>query len=153
MLIFTLLFDHFQFTLIHGPNILDSYAVLLFTTSDFTFITSQIHNWVFFFLSLCLFILSGGISPLISSSLLRTYQPGEFIFQCPVFLRFHTFRGVLKAGILKWLPFPSPEDHILSDLSTITCPSWVALHSMAHSFTESDEAVVHVISLIIFLWL
>ena len=29
--------------------------------------------------------------------------------------------------------------------------SWVALHSMAHSFTELDKAVVHVISLISFL--
>ena len=30
------LFDHFQFALIHGPNIPGSYAILLFTTSDFT---------------------------------------------------------------------------------------------------------------------
>ena len=36
----------------------------------------------------CLFILSGVISPLISSSILGTYQPGEFIFQYPVFLPF-----------------------------------------------------------------
>ena len=33
-----------------------------------------------------LFILSGFISPLFSSSILGTYRPGEFIFQCP----FHT---------------------------------------------------------------
>ena len=31
---------------------------------------------------LCLFILSGVISPLFSSSILGTYQPEEFIFQC-----------------------------------------------------------------------
>ena len=30
------------------------------------------------------FILSGVISPLISSSILGTYRPGEFIFQCPI---------------------------------------------------------------------
>ena len=30
------------------------------------------------------------ISPLISSSILGTYQPGDFIFQCPIFLPFHT---------------------------------------------------------------
>ena len=36
-------------------------------------------------------------------------------------------------------------DHILSELSTMTCPSWVALHGMAHGFTELDKAVVHVI--------
>ena len=34
------------------------------------------------------------------------------------------------------MPFPPPVDHILSELSAMTCPSWVALHSMACSFTE-----------------
>ena len=51
------------------------------------------------------------------------------------------------------LPFPSPMDHILSELSTMTHPSWVALHSMAHSFIELDKAVVHVIRLVSCLWL
>ena len=31
------------------------------------------------------------------------------------------------------LPFPSPMDYVLSELSTMTHPSWVALHDMAHS--------------------
>ena len=44
-------------------------------------------------------------------------------------------------------------NHILSVLSTMTRPSWVALHGMAHSFIELDKAVVHVISLISFLGL
>ena len=44
----------------------------------------------FFLLWLCLFILSGVISPLISSSILGTYWPGVFIFQCLIFLAFHT---------------------------------------------------------------
>ena len=39
-------------------------------------------------------------------------------------------------------------DHVLSELSTMTHPSWVALHGMAHSFIELDEAVVHVIKLV-----
>ena len=43
-------------------------------------------------------------------------------------------------------------DHILSELSTMTCLSWVALHSMAHSFIELDKAVVHVIRLVSFLF-
>ena len=30
----------------------------------------------------------------------------------------------------------------------MTCPSWVALQGMAHSFIELDKAVAHVISLI-----
>ena len=59
------LVDHFQFTLIHGPNIPGSYAILLFTTLDFTSITSHIHSWMLFLLWLCLFILSEVISLLI----------------------------------------------------------------------------------------
>ena len=42
------------------------------------------------------------------------------------------------------LPFPSPVDYILSELSTMTRPSWVSLQGMAHNFFELDEAVVHV---------
>ena len=59
-----LLFDHFQFALIHGPDIPDSYAVLLFTALDLASITSHIHNWVLFLLWLHPFILSEVISPL-----------------------------------------------------------------------------------------
>ena len=55
------------------------------------------------------------------------------------------------AKILKFLPFPSPMDHVLSELSTMTHPPWVAPHGMAHSFSELDKAVVHVISLVSFL--
>ena len=49
----------------------------------------------------------GSVSPfflevfLLSSSILGTYRPGEFLFQCPLFLPFHTVHGVLKARILK----------------------------------------------------
>src|SRR5574337_530559 len=39
------------------------------------------------------------------------------------------------------LPFPSPVDHILSDLSTMICPSWVAPRAWL-SFIELDKAVV-----------
>ena len=63
------LFDYFQFALVHGHNIPDSYAVLLFTASDLASITS----WVLFLLWLHPFILSGVISPLTSSSILGTY--------------------------------------------------------------------------------
>ena len=40
---------------------------------------------------------------------LGTCQPGEFIFQCPIFLPFHTVHGVIKARILEWfiIPFSS----------------------------------------------
>ena len=74
-------------------DILGSYAVLLFTVFDHAFITGHIHNWVLFLLWLCLFILSGVISPLISRSILGTYRPEELTFQCPIFLPFILFMG------------------------------------------------------------
>ena len=114
-----------EFTLIHGHNIPGSYVVLLFIALDFSSITSYIHSWVLFLLWLGLFILSGVISPLIYSSILGTYQLGQFIFQCHIFLPFHTVHGVLQARILKWfvIPFSSgprfvrPLHHDLSVLS------------------------------------
>ena len=50
-------------------------------------------------------------------------------------------------------PFPFPVGHILSELSTMTRPSWVALHGMTHSFIELDKVVVPVIRLVSFCWL
>ena len=41
--------------------------------------------------------------------------------------------------------------HILPELFAMTCLSWVALHSMAHSFIELNKAVVHVIELVSYL--
>ena len=65
-------FDHFQFALIHGPDIPGSYAILLFTALDLASIISHLLSWVLFLLLLHPFILSGVISPLISSSVLGT---------------------------------------------------------------------------------
>ena len=53
-----------------------------------------------------------------------------------IFLPFYTVHGVLEVRLLEWLPFPPPVDCVLSELSTMTHPSWVALHSMTHSFIE-----------------
>ena len=46
---------------------------------------------------------------MISSSILGTYRPGDFLFQYPINLPFPTVHGVLKARMLKWfaLPFSS----------------------------------------------
>ena len=128
-------------------------AVLFFTASDFTSINSHICNWALFFLWLCLFILSGVISLLFSSSLLVTYRSGEFIFQFISFCLFMMFMGFSRQEYWSDLPFPSPVGHSLSEIPTMTHPSWVALHCITPSFTELDKAVVHVISLIRFLWL
>ena len=80
----------------------------------------------YFSLWLRLFILSGVISPVFSSSILDTYWPWEFITQCHIFLPFILFMGFSNQEYWSGLPFPSPVDHILSDLSTMTLPSWVA---------------------------
>ena len=51
------------------------------------------------------------------------------------------------------LPLHSTVDHVLSEHSTVTCPSCVALQCMAHNFIGLDKAVIHVISLVSFPWL
>ena len=63
---------------------------------------------------------------------------------------FHTVMRFSRQEYWSGLPLSSPVDHILSELSILIRPSWVALHSMAHSFIELDKAVVHVLSLISF---
>ena len=50
--------------------------------------------------------------------------------------------GFSKQEYWSGLPFPSPVHHILSELSTMTCLSWVILPGEAHSFIELDKAVI-----------
>ena len=69
------------------------------------------------------------------------------------FCLFILLMGLSRQEYWGGFPFPSPVDHILSELSTMTRLSWVALHGLAHSFIELDKGVVHVIILISFLWL
>ena len=90
--------------------------------------------------------------PLFSSSILDTFRPGRLIFRCRVFFCLsHCSRGshskntgVVCCSLLQW-----EEAHVLSELFTMTCPPWAALHGMAHSFTElskplcQDKAVIH----------
>ena len=49
--------------------------------------------------------------------------------------------GLSRKEYWSGLPFPSPVDHILSNLSTMTHPSWVAPRAWL-SFIELDKAVV-----------
>ena len=51
------------------------------------------------------------------------------------------FMGFSRQEYWSGLPFSSPVDHILSDLSTMTRPSWVAPRAWL-SFTGLDKAVV-----------
>ena len=137
-------FDHFQFTLILEPIILSSYAILFFTALDFTSITSHIHNWALFSLwSDSLFFLD----LFLDSSPVTYWAPTDLgSFSVLSFCFFILFMGFSRQEHWSGLSFPSPVDLVLSELSTMTHPSWVALHGMAPSFIELDETVVHVIS-------
>ena len=78
---------------------------------------------------------------------------GSSSFSVISFSPFILFMGFSREEYWSGLPFPSPGDHILSELSTMTCLSWVILHGMACSFIELDKVLVEVISLVSFLWL
>ena len=43
-------------------------------------------------------------------------------------------------------------DHVLSEIFTTMCWSWVALHDMAANFIQFYKAVIHVIILVNFLY-
>ena len=146
-------FDYLQFALIRGSNIPSSYAILLFTTSDLASITSYIHNWVLFLLWLHLFIVSGVRSPLISNSILVTYQPVEFIFQMSYLFAFSycSWGSQVKNtevachSRLQWTTFCQNS------------PPWPVHLGWPYmawlSFPELDKVVVHEIRLVSFLWL
>ena len=69
-----------------------------------------------------------------TNSILGTYWPGEVIFQCPIFLSFHTVQGALKARILKWFSIPFSIGPCFVRTLCHDHLSWVALQGMANSF-------------------
>ena len=68
---------------------------------------------------------------------------GSSSFSVLSFCLFILFMGFSKQEYWSGLPFPSPVDHILSDLSTMTHLSCVAPQAWL-SFIELDKAVVPV---------
>ena len=64
---------------------------------------------------------------------------GSSSFGVLSFCHFMLFMGFPRQEYWSGLPFSSPVDHVLLELSTMTSPSWVAPHGMAHSFTELDR--------------
>ena len=139
MLIFT--FSISYFTFIYGPNIPGSYTILLFTASDFTFTTKHIPNWVFFplwlslFIPLELFLCSSPVACWALTNLGNYFSVISFCLLIP-------FMWFSKQEYWCDLLFLSPVGHILSELSTKTCLSWVALHGMAHNFIEYIQKYV-----------
>ena len=69
---------------------------------------------------------------------------GSSSFRVLSFCLFTLFTGLSRQEYWSGLPFPSPVDRILSELSTMSHPSWVALHGMPHDFIELDKAVERV---------
>ena len=60
--------------------------------------------------------------------------------------------GIFQVIVLEWFAaIPFSNGPFLSELSTMTCLSWVAPHGMDDDFIELNKAVVHVISLVSFL--
>ena len=146
-----LLFDHFKYTLIRGPNIRGSYVTLFFTASDFTSITNHICNWC----CVCFGSPSSFFPELfLHSSLVAYWKPtnlGSSSFRWTLswkvqdrnfVISFCIFMEFSRQEYWSGLPFPSSMDHALSELSTMTHPSWVVLHGMAHNFIELDKAVI-----------
>ena len=82
-----------------------------------------------------------------------TPDMGDLSVRVIWFCLFILFMEFSRQECWRGLPFPSPVDHVLSELSTVTHLSWVALFCMAQSFSELHKAVVHVIILVSFLWL
>ena len=136
-----LLFDHFQFTLIHGAYIADVlYSIGLY-----------FHHPSYPQLGIVLALASSLLSfwgLFLHFSPVAYWAPtdlGSLYFSVIYFCIFILFMGFSRQEYYSRLPFPSPVDHILSEISTMTHPSWVALHGMTHS--ELDKAVIHVVSL------
>ena len=66
---------------------------------------------------------------------------GGSSFSVVSFCFFTLFMGFLKQKYWSGLPSPSPVDHVLSELFTMTPPSWAALHGVTHSFIELCKPV------------
>ena len=65
---------------------------------------------------------------------------GNSSFGVLSFCLFILFMWFSRQEYWSGLPFSSLVDHVLLELSTMTCQFYVALHGMTHSLIESDKA-------------
>ena len=139
--------------LIHGPNIPSSCAI--FFLQHLTLLPSPVtstpgHYFCFCSISslyLELFLHSSPVAYWASTDLQISS------FSVISFCLFILFVGFSRQEYWRDLALSSPVYQVLSELSAMTHQSWEALQGMAHSFTELDKAVVHIISVVSFLWL
>ena len=147
-----LLFDHFLFALIHGPDIPGSYAILLFTASELASITGNIYNWVFFALAPSLHSFWSYFSTDLQQHIGHLPTWGvllsvsyHFAFSCYSLGSQGKNTEVVFHSLLQWTTFCQ------------TSPPWpirLGWPQMAWlSFIELGKAVVRVIRLTSFLWL
>ena len=104
-------------------------------------ITSHIHSWALF--PFCSDVSSFFLELFLHSSPVAYWAPANLGSSSFCIIRFYLFILFMGfSGQEHWsgLPVPSLVDHVLSELSTMTRSSWVALHSMAHSFIELEKA-------------
>ena len=114
---------------------------VVFIASDITFTTRHIHSWVSFLLWPCHFIISGAIVIALHSSQEAYWTPSDLRDSSSDVISFYLF--TLRVGYWSGLPFPPTVDHVLSGIFTTACPSWLALHGMAHSFIELHKPLQH----------
>ena len=87
------------------------------------------------------FYLELSISVLCSTPIaLPLFWPGGSSSGVISFCLFILFMAFSREEYWNGLPLPPPVDHVLSELFTVTCPSWVALNSMVHSFIEGEAS-------------
>ena len=124
-----LLFDHFQFALIHGPNIPGSYLYCSFTALTlFPALVTSTPGCCFCFGSVSSFFLK----LFLHFSPVPYWAPTWGVhLSVSYLLAFHTVHGVLKARILKWfaIPFSSGPHSVPSlhhDPPVLGCPMGMA---------------------------
>ena len=105
--------------------------------------------WLRFFLKLLVMILH--------SSLTAYWTPFNFeglTFESYI-SAFHIVMGFLWQEQWSGWPLPPPVENVLSELFTLTHPSLVVLHSMAHQFIDLSKLLLNdtpVIHEFIFIW-
>ena len=158
MSVFCVLFDHFQFTFIQrlsssSMDLIFQVPIQSCSLKHWTLLPSPVTSTAgccFCFGSVSSFFLELFLH-WSYSSILGTYRPGEFIFQCPIFAFSYCLGSqgkdteVVCHSLLQWTMFCQ------------NCPPWPFCLGWPYrawlSFTELDKAVVHVIRLVRFLWL
>ena len=80
-------------------------------------------------------------SPALQADSLLLHHWGSYGIQQKQF--YSTLLGFSQQVYRGCLPFPPPVDPVLSELFTMTCPSWAALNGLAHGFTELCKPLHH----------